>query len=206
MLQLKTIHTDTFELLQELSANKTFNIFSLAGGTSLALQLGHRISIDLDFLSVQEFDSNILIEALGTHFDIENGATGKNSAAMFINYKKTSIKTDFLRHNYPLLKPINSIEGVNMYSLEDVAAMKLNAVANRGAKKDFYDIYSLLDCFSMGMMLNFYREKYRQMNDLMVMKSLVYFDDAELEPDPVTLLDVTWEDVKNRLLQIVSSV
>lgn len=206
MLQLKTIHADTFELLQELSAHKTFNIFTLAGGTSLALQLGHRISIDLDFLTVQEFDSNVLIEVLGTYFDIKNGATGKNSAAMFINYKNTSIKADFLRHNYPLLKPIHNIEGINMYSLEDIAAMKLNAVANRGAKKDFYDIYSLLDSFSMDTMLNFYREKYRQMNDLMVMKSLAYFDDAELEPDPVTLLDVAWEDVKNRLLQLVSSV
>jgi len=114
---------------------------------------------------MQEFDSDVLLETLATQFDIEDGAKGKNSAAMFINYKNTSIKTDFLRHNYPLLKPINSIEGVNMYSLEDIAAMKLNALANRGAKKNFYDIYSLLDRFSMGTMLNFYRKKYTQMND-----------------------------------------
>jgi len=114
---------------------------------------------------VQEFESDILFETLGTQFDIENGATGKNSAAMFINYKNTNIKADFLRHNYPLLNPKNSIEGVNMYSLEDIAAMKLNALGDRGAKKNFYDIYSLLDRFSMGMMLNFYKEKYTQMND-----------------------------------------
>ena len=114
---------------------------------------------------MQEFESDRLLETLATQFDIENGATGKNSATMFTNYKETSIKTDFLCHNYPLLKPINTIEGVNIYSLEDIAAMKLNAVANRGAKKDFHDIDSLLDRFSMGTMLNFYREKYRQMND-----------------------------------------
>jgi len=75
MLQLKTIHPDTFGLLQELSANQSLTTFALAGGTSLALQLGHRISIDLDFLSMQEFDSSILLETLGVYFDIENGAT-----------------------------------------------------------------------------------------------------------------------------------
>jgi len=206
MLQLKTIHTDTLELLQKLSANDSLNAFALAGGTSLALQLGHRISIDLDFLSVQEFDSNVLLETLGTQFDVEHGATGKNSAAMFINYQKASIKTDFLCHNYSLLKPISNVEGVNLYSLEDIAAMKLNAIANRGAKKDFYDIYSLLNGFSMGTMLNFFVEKYKKMNDLTVVKSLVYFDDAELEPDPATLLGITWEDVKLHMVQTVSGL
>ncbi len=93
-----------------------------------------------------------------------------------------------------------------MYSLEDIAAMKLNAIANRGAKKDFYDIYSLLDCFEMDTMLNFFREKYQQMNDLTVVKSLVYFDDAELEPDPVTLLGITWESVKMRMTRTVSGL
>ena len=203
MLHLKTIHTDTFELLQELSATEHLSAFALAGGTSLALQLGHRISIDLDFLSTQEFDSNALLETLNVQFDIGNGAMGKNSAAMFANYKNTCIKTDFLCHNYSLLMPINNVEGVNIYSLEDIAAMKLNAIANRGAKKDFYDIYSLLDCYTMDTMLNFFREKYKQMNDLTVVKSLVYFDDAEREPDPTTLLGITWEAVKLRLLQIV---
>lgn len=100
MLQLKNIHPDTFGLLQKLSANESIEAFALAGRTSLALQLGHRISIDLDFFSLQTFNSNALLEILGAQFDIENGATGKNSAALFINYKNTSIKTDFLRHNY----------------------------------------------------------------------------------------------------------
>ena len=206
MLQLETIHPDTFGLLQKLSANDSLNGFALAGGTSLALQLGHRISIDLDFLSMQKFDSNSLLEKLDSQFDIENGATGKNSAALFINYKKTSIKTDFLRHRYPLLKPINRVEEIRLYSLEDIVAMKLNAIANRGAKKDFYDIYSLLDHFSMDTMLNFFREKYSKLNCMTVIKSLAYFDDAEFEPDPVTLTGVTWENVKLRFVQIVPTI
>lgn len=206
MLQLKTIHTDTFELLQKLSATEPLSSFALAGGTALALQLGHRISIDLDFLSTHEFESDVLLETLGLQFDIENCATGKNSAAMFIKFKETCIKTDFLRHNYSLLKPINNVEGVKIYALEDIAAMKLNAIANRGAKKDFYDIYSLLDCFTMETMLGLFRGKYEQRNDLTVVKSLAYFDDAELEPDPVTLLSVTWADVKQRMVQVVSGL
>jgi len=74
------------------------------------LQLGHRISIDLDFLTLQAFDSSTLLESVAAGFDVVNGATGTNSAALFINYKSTGIKIDFLRHNYPLLKPIQKEE------------------------------------------------------------------------------------------------
>ncbi len=203
MLQLKTIQADTFELLQKLSAVDFFASFPLAGGTALALQLGHRISIDLDFISMQEFDSNAIFENLANDFEIESYAVAQNSAAMFIKYQSATIKTDFLRHHYGLLKPIIEVGGVRLYSLEDIAAMKLNAIANRGAKKDFYDIYSLLEYFSLATLLDFYKEKYHQMNDLAVVKSLVYFEDAEMEPDPITLLDVTWDDIKLRLVQTV---
>jgi predicted nucleotidyltransferase component of viral defense system len=203
MLQLKTIQAETFELLQELSAVDPLSSFSLAGGTALALQLGHRTSIDLDFLTRQQFDSYAIFENLVDNFEIESYAVARNSAAMFIKYQATIVKTDFLRHNYGLLRPIIEVDGIRLYSLEDIAAMKLNAIANRGAKKDFYDIYSLLECFSLITLLDLYKEKYHQMNDLSVVKSLIYFEDAELEPDPITLLNVTWDDIKRRLVQTV---
>ena len=203
MLQLKTIQANTYELLQELSTVDSLASFALAGGTALALQLGHRISIDLDFLTMQEFDSNAIFENLVNGFEIESYAVAQNSAAMFIRYHSTTVKTDFLRHHYSLLRPIIEVDGIRLYSLEDIAAMKLNAIANRGAKKDFYDIYSLFEYFSLATLLDFYKEKYHQMNDLAVVKSLVYFEDAELEPDPITLLDVTWDDIKLRLVQTV---
>ena len=106
------------------------------------------------------------------------------------------MKTDFIRHNYPRLKPFVTVGGMRLFSLEDIAAMKLNAVANRGAKKDFYDIHALLSLFSLPELLGFFEEKYQRMNSFTVTKSLAYFDDADLEPDPMSLMDITWEEIK----------
>lgn len=196
MLQLKTIHQDTFELLTELFAGNDLNAFALAGGTALALQLGHRISIDLDFLTGKEFDSFALFERLSESFDVENSSTARNSLSLFIKRQGSSVKTDFIRHNYPSLKPLLTANGIRLFALEDIAAMKLNAVANRGAKKDFYDIHALLSRFSLPELLGFFEDKYQKMNSFTVTKSLAYFDDADLEPDPMTLMNISWDQIK----------
>ena len=160
MLRLKTIHQDILELLKELSARNDPNSFALAGGTALALQLGHRISIDLDFLTGKEFDSFALFERLSESFDVENSSTARNSLSLFIKQQGSSVKTDFIRHNYPRLKSLLTTNGIRLFALEDIAAMKLNAVANRGAKKDFYDIHALLSRFSLPELLGFFEDKY----------------------------------------------
>jgi predicted nucleotidyltransferase component of viral defense system len=203
VLQLKTIHKDTFELLQELSDEKGLEPFALAGGTALALQLGHRISIDLDFITGQVFDSFALFEKLGESFDIENSSTATNALSLFIKWQGTSVKTDCIRHNYPRLKPWVITSGIRLFSLEDIAVMKLNAVANRGAKKDFYDIHALLSHFSLRELLDFFAEKYQTMNRFTVTKSLAYFDDADLEPDPMSLTATTWDQIKADMKQIL---
>ena len=110
------------------------------------------------------------------------------------------IKVDMLRHNYPLLYPIQQVNRLHIFSLEDIAAMKLNAIANRGSKKDFYDIHALLSRFSMKELLTFFEKKYQQLNSYTVVKSLVYFDDADLDiwdacrPELVTALGVAIDD------------
>ena len=199
MLQLETIHKATFELLKELLAGDDLSYFALAGGTALALQLGHRISIDLDFLTDKEFDGFGLFEKLGESFDIENSSAAVNSLSLFIKRQGASVKTDFIRHNYPRLRPLVTAGGIRLFSLEDIAAMKLNAVANRGAKKDFYDIHALLARFSLPELLGFFEEKYQKMNSFTVTKSLAYFDDADREPAPMSLMDITWEEIKAEL-------
>lgn len=196
MLQLRSIDKNTFDLLKALSVSHDLHSFALGGGTALALYLGHRISIDLDFLTEKEFDSFGLFEKLGNSFDIENSSTAVNSLALFIQWQGSSVKTDFLRHNYQRLKPFVNVDGICLYSLEDIAAMKLNAIANRGAKKDFYDIHALLLLFSLPELLGFFEMKYRRMNSFTVTKSLAYFDDADLEPDPISLRTLTWEEIK----------
>lgn len=193
---LRPIDQNTFDLLEVLSSRKDLHSFALGGGTALALQLGHRISVDLDFLTESEFDSVGLGEGLGGAFEVENSSTSANSLALFIRWQGTSVKTDFIRHNYRRLKPLINVGGIRLFSLEDIAAMKLNAIANRGAKKDFYDIHALLPSFALPEMLGFFELKYRTMNSFTVTKSLAYFDDADLEPDPISLGTLTWEEIK----------
>lgn len=201
MLRLKTVHQGTFALLRELSARQDPCSFALAGGTALALQMGHRISMDLDFLTEKEFDSWDLFESLAASFEVVDSSLATNSLSLFIKSGDLSVKADFIRHNYPKLKPLLIVEGIRLFSLEDIAAMKLNAVANRGAKKDFYDIHALLTRFSLIELLGFFEEKYQRMNSFTVTKSLAYFADADQEPAPMSLVGLAWEEIKADLQQ-----
>lgn len=106
------------------------------------------------------------------------------------------IKIDCLRHAYRLLDSHTTIDCIPMWSLADVAAMKLNAINNRGAKKDFFDLAILLDHYSLPVMLHFYGAKYQASNRLMVIRSLAWFEDAESEPDPNSLGEISWPKVK----------
>lgn len=199
MLQLKTIHKNTYDLLKELSTRKELNSFALAGGTALALLLGHRISIDLDFLTENEFESFALFEQLDQCLNIEKSSTSVHSLTMFIQWHGSSVKTDFVRHNYPRLRPYIIADGIKLFSIEDIAAMKLNAVANRGAKKDFYDIHALLSLFPLPELLRFFTLKYKQLNSFTVTQSLTYFEDADLDPDPISLSPLSWAEIKKDL-------
>jgi predicted nucleotidyltransferase component of viral defense system len=90
-----------------------------------------------------------------------------------------------------------------MASLEDIAAMKLNSIMNRGAKKDFFDLYQLLEKFTLKELISFYNLKYSFNSELILWKSLVYFDDAENEPDPVSIKNIAWCDVKDKISKAV---
>nr|WP_320011972.1 nucleotidyl transferase AbiEii/AbiGii toxin family protein [uncultured Desulfobulbus sp.] len=203
MLQLKTVHKDTFSLLQELSSHEALNSFALAGGTALALHLGHRVSIDLDFFTEQTFDSLSLFEVLGESFILENCSMTTNSLSCFVNWRGVSVKVDLMRHNYPRLRPWLNVSGICLFALEDIAAMKLNAIANRGAKKDFYDIHALLTCFSLKDILGFFEKKYERLNSFTVTKSLAYFDDAQKDPDPLSLVSTSWSQIQADLEKLL---
>jgi hypothetical protein len=88
-------------------------------------------------------------------------------------------------------------------SIEDIAAMKLNSTMNRGSKKDFYDIYELLNHFTLQELISFYTSKYDFSSQLILLKSLVYFDDAEQEPDPVSVKPTSWGMVKHKVSEMV---
>ncbi|WP_394776685.1 nucleotidyl transferase AbiEii/AbiGii toxin family protein, partial [Flavobacterium sp.] len=178
------IKPETFTLIQELQSLDFLKGFYLVGGTALALKLGHRNSIDIDLFTQDEFDDAQLIENLSEKYKINLVYNRRNTIICAIN----EIKTDFIRHNYPLLNEPISEEGISYLSLEDIAAMKLNAIINSGKRvKDFIDIYFLLEHFSLNQMLGFYETKYKHSNKMIPLRAVNFFEEIDINIDPPIL-------------------
>ena len=195
MLQKETINPNALELLKVLQADSLFPNFHLAGGTGLALQLGHRVSVDLDLFSLYAFDAELYLEYLDKkyHFVLDFSA---------VNTLKGSIgdlKVDFISHQYNLVEPIIETENIRLYSRADIAAMKVNAISGNGTRsKDFVDLYFLLEQYSVNQILEFYKTKYNDRNAFHALKSLNYFDEVDLADWPVIIKNkkVTWNKIK----------
>lgn len=170
----------------------------MAGGTGLALQLGHRVSVDFDFFTDRSFEAQRLIQqlaALSCGFQLERSAPG--TILGFVGETKFSI----FEYHYPLLKPAIRFMDVALASITDIAAMKLAAIADRGSRRDFIDLYviaALEKHVSLEEVFALYDEKFRVLhqNKLHLLKSLGYFEDAEKEHMPEMLRAIVWEDVK----------
>jgi len=175
--------------------------FSLAGGTSLALRFGHRVSVDLDFFTVEEFDAEALLRQLELPREC---VVDRASGTLQLLWQ--GVKIDFLRHAYPLLETPVVLDGIGMLALPDVAAMKLNAITNRGSKKDFFDLTMLLESRNLPELLDAYCRKYSVSNKFMAIRSLAWFDDAEAEPDPESLAILSWPAVKATISAAVASL
>lgn len=205
MLQYRTINKSTLEILKKIMQNPELNQFFLVGGTALALQLGHRISVDIDLFTNTDFYSSDIIEHLKKDFNIQIIET-KEKNTLNLNVKtidNSYVKVDFIKYSYPLINKIQEIDGIRLLSLEDIIAMKLSALANRGAKKDFYDIYEVLKTFSIFQIIEFFNKKYQDIETFYLIKSLSYFEDAEIELDPISLNNTDWKSVKENILKIV---
>jgi predicted nucleotidyltransferase component of viral defense system len=175
--------------------------FALGGGTSLALRFGHRLSLDLDFFTTGEFEPEQLAQQL--HLP---SATQVNRAPNTLTLDAAGVKLDFLRHAYPLLSAPELLAGIPVLSLPDVVAMKLNAAANRGSKKDFFDLAELQQHLPLGEMLDWFEGKYANADRFTVIRSLSWFDDAESEPDPLSLNGTTWPAAKAAILRSITGL
>jgi predicted nucleotidyltransferase component of viral defense system len=189
--------------------NEKLNQFFLVGGTALALQFGHRVSVDLDLFSLETFNTDDIIESINQNLIIEiRKKQEKNLLILNVTQPDSTIinpvKVDFLRYPHPIIDEIIYEEGLRMLSYVDIAPMKLSAITGRGAKKDFYDLYFLLNTFSVKELMDLYSKKYPNTSHFMVLKSLTYFDDAENDPDPITIQDVSWKKVKSTVLSKVN--
>lgn len=195
MLQTQTVSAECLELLKQISADELFSDFVLVGGTALALQLGHRKSIDLDFFGDKIIQEKLFIEHLNKYGKVQILKATENILITAID----GIKVDFVNYSFPLIAEKVIIESLSLASPQDIAAMKLNAIAGRGSKKDFVDLYFLLDRFSLREMIGFYRAKYAQYSEFSMLKSLTYFNDAEKEEAPFIFHDFDWHQCKNRI-------
>ena len=197
MLHLETVHPDTLDLLKRIQALPILSETRLVGGTALALQLGHRSSIDLDFFgSWGEANLQSALELCGTV--VRTGGTGRLQF-----YEVNQIKVDFVTYAYVWLEGASLEGGLRLARVEDIAAMKLEAITNRGSKKDFIDLAFLLETFTLSEMLALYVAKYPQGSEYLVLRSLVYFDDAEDDPSPVMLKPLGWDEAKARICDAV---
>lgn len=192
MLQYSTVDPRTLELLKSLMSFPALYDFNLVGGTALSLQLGHRKSIDLDLFGSPQFDANELYINLSKLGFTALNFSSKNSLGLFID----DIKVDIIRYDFPLINPVLLIDSIRLLSIQDIAAMKLSAIAKRGSKKDFWDLFFILKDFSIQQVLGFYEQKFGKESLFFVVKSLSFFEDADLEPDPIKLTDVTWSEIK----------
>ena len=200
MLYLETVESSTLELLKKLQRLPVLEQTRLVGGTALALQLGHRKSIDLDFFGTVDCEAEYLRESIA---GIASLTILKESPHIHI-YIVDGIKVDIVNYKYPWLDDVVLEQGLRLASVSDIAAMKITAIIGRGTKKDFIDIAFLLHHFSLEEILHFYAAKYNDSSVFMAMKSLVYFDDAEKEPMPDMLINKSWEQVKEYILSKIS--
>lgn len=200
MLHFETLPDGTLGLLKDLSAHPALQQFSLVGGTALALRFGHRRSVDFDFFTPEAFDVESLAETLRQQVDGFE-TTGMNKIGM--NAQVGGLKVDFVTYRYPLLAPPETQEGIRMFSLEDIVGMKLSAITNRGARKDFYDLHALIQHLGVDALINIYRKKYPSHDPMIVLRSMIYFDDAEDDNDPELLMEQDWEEVKEAICMAV---
>jgi hypothetical protein len=196
MLHYKSVSAELLELLEFVMNQREFNEFNLVGGTSLALQMGHRISIDIDLFGASEIDEDLFLEVLKKYGTVQVIKKSKNILICSVN----GVKVDFVNYQYRLLESPLLEENIRLVKKKDIAAMKVNAVAGRGSIKDFIDIYFLLNEFSIKEMIGFYLQKYPDGSEFMVRKSLTYFDDADNEEAPILFHDISWSEIKKTIL------
>jgi len=196
MLYYETVSPGTLSLLRRLVQIPALNIFRLVGGTSLALQLGHRISVDLDFFTDKNFD----VVELRRVIELELNTIG------MISVSKTgfsclieNVKCDFYNWSVPFIEEIINEGELSLDGLKDISAFKLDAIITRKEKKDFFDIYFLLEKFAFKELIDFYKKKYPYNDIKIAMDALSEIDIADNSEDPTLLKEIKWNEAKEKI-------
>ncbi len=197
MLHKTTINDSALELLIRLMGDEVLKDFVLVGGTALALQLGHRISVDIDLFSSEPFNENEMADFLRTQYHFELDFISKNTLKGEIN----GVQLDCITHQYPWINSPIMEENIRLASFVDIAALKLNAIAGNGTRiKDFIDIAYLSSQIPLNKMLEGYELKYNA-NPIIPIKAIAFFDDINFD-EPIKMangLKLNWKKIEKRL-------
>ncbi len=203
-LHLEILPDEQLKLLQLLSGESFIRNCYLAGGTCLALYLGHRLSFDFDFFIPADFDTSQIVSILNGLGKYERGNEEKNTVNGLLN----GVRVSFLGYKYDIIDEFTNYGSIRLAGIRDIAAMKLEAIAGRGSKKDFVDLFFLLQHFSLEEIFSFHALKFGVglNNQYHHLKSLVYFADAEDEAMPRMANPLNWDKVKASIRSCVSKL
>ena len=202
MLSIQTVEPDTLDLLKKLATQQELQETRLVGGTALALQYGHRQSVDLDFFGHLPEDREALLDVIRSVGNV----TVLNRSKAILQTVINDVKVDFVDYSrYPWIDEPIVEDGFTLASDKDIAAMKVNAIIGRGTRKDFIDLYVLLQHYSLTEILDFYRQKYPEFSEYRALLSMTYFDDAEMQDMPRMFITTPWDTMKSAIIKAVKA-
>jgi len=177
MLQTESVEKPLWNLLKDLQGKEILRGYFLVWGTALPLQLGHRVSQDIDLFTKDDINKEEILSLLNSDY---NGKYQIHSMQnMILQISISDIKIDFVKYDYNLIEDIKTEAGIRFLGIKDISAMKLMAIANRGDQaKDFIDVYYLLKAMELKDMFEYYKQKFSQSDINPIKRSLVYFDDV----------------------------
>ena len=202
-LYLETVTPTLYRILQILMKDEMFTPFCLVGGTSLSLRMGHRKSVDIDLFTSAEYktiDFQLLQQRLRKVFPICQGECGDivgMGTSYMIGFEEGNLIKLDLYYTKPFISPMEIVDGIRLAGIEDIVAMKLEAIGNGGRKKDFWDIHELRKQYPLAQMLELYRERYPySYSKHEILYALENFNQADSMPDPKCLLKKSWPFIK----------
>ena len=188
------------DILHKFSELKEFG-FYLAGGTGLALQIGHRDSIDFDFFTEDKIDKEKITQYVIQNFLQVNKIQDEAGTLTFI--VENSIKISFFEYKYKLIESLIATEFFDIASVPDISCMKLNAICNRNTLKDYVDLYFIFEKNTLDELLNWTTQKMPELEHMLILKSLIYFDDIIDEPIIFKTEPVSIDRIKEKITHIV---
>jgi hypothetical protein len=188
-------------LLKRLMADEALQQFTLVGGTALSLQMGRRKSVDLDMFSQTDFEAKVILQHLISE-GYEPNVVFSQKQTLIVEIE--GVKVDFIRFKYPFAEKVKMESGIRMADIRDIACMKIDAITGRGRKKDFCDLYFLLQHFPLSDIMEAYSRMYPHSTLFHVYKSLTWFEDADGDGE-LQVFDkkFNWEKAKKAIIKAV---